>query len=72
MDDRSLMYRVLPEGLRMMDYYNWDVGFINYALSNSKNVSGGGIKCTCKRCKNKKVHQSRCCYNTSSIYKKKS
>ena len=28
--------------------------FINYALSNLRNISGGGIKCSYKRCKNKK------------------
>jgi len=70
MYNRSLMYRVSPKGLWMIDYYNWVVGFINYARSNSKNISGGGIRCTCKRCKNEKVHQSRCCYNASSIKKK--
>ena len=28
--------------------------FINYALSNSKNINGGGIRCTCKKYENKK------------------
>ena len=30
------------------------IGFINYAFSNSKNISGGYIRCPCKRYKNKK------------------
>jgi len=28
--------------------------FINYILSNPKNISERGIRCSCKRCKNKK------------------
>jgi len=35
----------------MMDYYNGVDGFINYALSNPKNIVGEGIRCSCKRCK---------------------
>jgi len=31
-------------------------GFINFTLSNSKNISGGGIKCLYAKCKNKKLH----------------
>jgi hypothetical protein len=38
----------------MMDYCNGVQGFINYALSNPRNISGDGIRCSCKRCKNKK------------------
>ena len=38
----------------MMNYCNEIEGFINYALSNPRNISGGNIKCPCKRCKNKK------------------
>jgi hypothetical protein len=37
-----------------MDYYNRIKGFINYALSNLRNISGGNIRCPCKSCKNKK------------------
>jgi len=40
--------------LRMMNYCKGVQGFINYALSNSRNISGGGIRCPYKRCKNKK------------------
>jgi hypothetical protein len=36
-----------------MDYYNRVKGFINYALSNLRNISGGGIRCPCNRCENK-------------------
>ena len=37
-----------------MDNCNGVQGFINYTLSNRRNISGGDIKCLCKRCKNKK------------------
>jgi hypothetical protein len=40
--------------LRKMDYYNGVDGFINYAVSYPKNISGDSIKCLCKRNKNKK------------------
>jgi hypothetical protein len=52
-----------------MDYCNEIEGFINYALSNSINISGGNIRCLCKKCKNKKVSQLRCCNEISSIKK---
>jgi len=54
MNDRSWIYRVSPKGLRKMNYCNEIEGFINYALSNPSNINGGGIRCLCKRCKNKK------------------
>jgi len=38
----------------MMDYCNGIQGFINYTISNPRNINGGGIRCPCKRCKNKK------------------
>jgi len=37
-----------------MNYCNVVQSFINYTLSNLRNISGRGIKCSCKRCKNKK------------------
>jgi len=37
-----------------MDYYNRVQGFINYATSNLRNISGGNISCPCKKCKNNK------------------
>jgi hypothetical protein len=37
----------------MMDYCNEIQGFINYTLSNLRNISEMGIKCSCKRYKNK-------------------
>ena len=37
-----------------MDYCNKVQGFINYTTSNPRNINGGGIRCPCKRCKNKK------------------
>jgi hypothetical protein len=55
MDDRSWIYLVSPEGSYKMDYFNRADGFINYALSNLKNISGGVIRCLCKGCKNKKL-----------------
>jgi len=54
MDDYSCMYRDSPQGLQKTDYCNGVQGFINYALSNPRNISGGGIRCPCKKCKNKK------------------
>ena len=53
MGDRSWMYRDSSYELRMMDYCNGVQSFINYEQSNSRNISGGDIKCPCKRCKNK-------------------
>jgi hypothetical protein len=37
-----------------MDYCNGVHGFINYAISNPRYISGGRIRCPYKRCKNKK------------------
>jgi hypothetical protein len=54
MDDCLCMYQDSPGRLRRMDYYNRVEGFINYALSNMRNISGGGIRCLFKRFKNKK------------------
>jgi len=50
------MHQDSPERLRRMNYYNWVQDFINYALSNLRNISGNSIKCPYKRCKNKKVY----------------
>jgi len=58
MDDRSWMYRDSPQGLRRMDYCNGVQGFINFATSIPRNFTDGGIKCPCRKCKNKKfLHQ---------------
>jgi hypothetical protein len=54
MDDRSWMLRDSPQGLWRMEYCNEVQGFINYVLSNPRNISEGGIQYSCKRCKNKK------------------
>jgi hypothetical protein len=54
MNDPSWMYRDSPEALHMMNYCNGIEGFINYTLSNPRIFSGGGIRCPCKKCKNKK------------------
>ena len=56
MDNRSWMYRDSPQRLWRMDYCNKVQGFINYALSNPRNISEGGIRCPCKKCKNKKIY----------------
>ena len=53
MNNRSWIYRDSPQGLWMMDYCNGIQDFINYALSNMINISKEGIRCPCKRCKNK-------------------
>jgi hypothetical protein len=45
-----------PKGCKwwMMDYCNGVQGFINYTLYNLRNISGGCIRCPCKRYKKKK------------------
>jgi hypothetical protein len=53
----------------MMNYYNGVQSFINYALSNSRNISEGGIRCPYKRCKSKKNSQLRY-YNDAFSIKK--
>jgi hypothetical protein len=40
--------------MRRMDYYNGVQGFINYATSILRNISGGGIRYPCRRFQNKK------------------
>jgi len=54
MNDRSWMYRDSPQGLRRMDYCNGVQGFINFTTSIPKNFTGGGIRCPCRKCQNKK------------------
>jgi len=58
MDDRSLMYRDSPQGLRRMDYCNEVQGFINFTTSIPRNFTDGGIRCPCRKCKNKKFLHS--------------
>ena len=48
MDDCS-WNQVSPEKLRMIDYCNGVEGFINYTLSNLKNISGDVIRYPCNR-----------------------
>ena len=49
------MYRDSLQGSWRIDYCNGVQGFINYTISILKNISGDGIRCICKRCKNKKI-----------------
>jgi hypothetical protein len=37
-----------------MDYCNRVQGFINFATSIPRNFTGGGIRCPCRKCENKK------------------
>ena len=37
-----------------MDYCNKVQGFINFATSIPRNFTGDGIRCSCKKCQNKK------------------
>jgi len=60
------MYWDSPEWLCKMDYCDGVEVFINYALSNPRNTNEDGIRCLCKRCKNKKIYLSRCCNDASS------
>ena len=54
MDNHSCMYRDLPQGLQRMNYCNGVWGFINFTTSIFRNFTQGGIKCSCKKCQNKK------------------
>jgi hypothetical protein len=38
----------------MMDYCNGVQGFINFTTSIPRNFTGGGIRCSCRKCQNKK------------------
>jgi hypothetical protein len=58
MDNRSWMYLDSPQGLYREDYSRGVEGFIDFSLSNPKNISEGKIKCLCVKCKNKKFLQS--------------
>jgi hypothetical protein len=49
-----------------MDYCNGIQGFINFVTSIPINFTGGGIRCPCKKCENKKVFASRFCNDESS------
>ena len=49
MDDHSWMYQDLLKGLRRMGYCNVVEGFMNYTLSNPRNISRSGIRCPCKK-----------------------
>ena len=54
MKNHSWMYKDSPQGLQMMNYYNE----INYAISNSRNISRDVMKYSYKRYKNKKFLHS--------------
>jgi hypothetical protein len=54
MDGCLWMYRDSPQGLQMMDYCNRVQGLINFATSILRNFSRCGIRCQCRKCKNKK------------------
>ena len=54
MDHCSWRYRDSPKGLHMMNYYHGVEGFINYTLSNLRNINESNIRCLGKRCKSKK------------------
>jgi len=58
MEDFSWMYRDSPQGSWRMDYCNGVQIFINFATSILRNFTDGGIRCPCRKCKNKKfLHQ---------------
>ena len=58
MDNRSWMYLDSPQGLYREDYSRGVEGFIDFSLSNPKNITEEKIKCLCVKCKNKKFHKS--------------
>ena len=47
------MYQDSLKGLCRIYYCNGVQGFINYTLHNLRNINANGIRCPCKRCKNK-------------------
>jgi hypothetical protein len=53
MNDRSWMYRDSPQGLQRMNYCNRVQSFINFTTSIPRNIKRGGIRCSCRRYKNK-------------------
>jgi len=53
-NDCLWMYRDSPQGLQRMDYCNRVQGLINFATSILRNFSRGGVRCQCRKCKNKK------------------
>jgi len=57
MDNRLWMYLDSPQGLYREDYSRGVEGFIDFSLSNSKNISEGKVKCLCMKYKNKKFLQ---------------
>jgi hypothetical protein len=57
MNNYSWMYRDLPQGLYWEVYCKWVKSFINFELLSLKNISEGGNKCPCVKCKNKNFHQ---------------
>jgi len=52
------MYRDSPQGLRRIDYCNGVQDFINFTTSIPRNFTGGGIRCPCRKCQNKKYLHS--------------
>jgi hypothetical protein len=42
------MYRDSSQGLQRMDYCNEIQSFINYVLSNPRNISGQDVQCNLK------------------------
>jgi len=54
MDDRSWMYRDSPQGLRRMNYCNEVQDFINFTTFIPRNFTEGDIRCSCRKCENKK------------------
>jgi len=55
MDNHSWMYRDSSQGLPRMNYCNGVQGFINFTTSISRNFTDGGIRCSCRKCENKKI-----------------
>jgi len=52
------MYRDSPQELRRMDYCNGVQVFINFTTSIPRNFTRSGIRCPCRKCKNKKYLHS--------------
>jgi hypothetical protein len=50
------MYRDFSKRLYRQDYLKGVEGFINFLLSNLKNINESEIRCLCVKCMNKKFH----------------
>jgi len=56
MDDHPWMYRDFSKRLYRQDYLKGVESFINFLLSNLKNINDSENRCLCVKCMNKKFY----------------